>query len=325
MNKRSLILIAIALILIILVASFIIFELNLSSSSVSSGSSSDSDSSSAPWKRPIDNFATSLAVDDCNVFTTDSIGNVHCFDSQNGKSIWDASVQGGTRYSNLPILSGKVYVSFTDRRVSCLDEDNGTLLWTFQNEQSPYQLNDAAPGLIAKDDQVFVKSDTISALNATTGELLWQAVPGRSDLGHITGVNETWSVMGHPLNGDPFDGNSVYALGIDLENAHYFKLNAATGSVLWWSSIIWNGAITRNAGFLAWIPSVLAITQRQVIIENHLNAKGQPGAHLLFGLDSTSGIRLWSFDVGADIYNPIVNNNMLLFAARRLLLCLKLN
>ena len=113
MNRRSLLFIVIGLILIILVSSFIVYNL-----SVPSGTSSG-----ALWQRPIENFAGSIAADDGKVFTADNFENLNCFDSQNGKSIWNGS---GDFYSGgLAVFGSQIYVGLQERRVGCLDENTG--------------------------------------------------------------------------------------------------------------------------------------------------------------------------------------------------------
>jgi outer membrane protein assembly factor BamB len=313
MNRRSLYFIAIGLISIIVVSSLVIYELTLTRSSIL-------------WQRPVENFAVSLAADDGKVFVLDvTAGVVNCFDSQSGRSVWNSSLPGGGFYvSGLVVSGGKVYAGAWDNHVVCLDEATGQFQWSFQGLHSNPPNHPYAPGnIIVKDDRVFCINDAISVHNSTTGELLWQAslaVNGiGTGIGTIMQPNNTWTggwVTGYPLSGDPFDGNSVYALGGDFPSAHFFKLNTDNGAVLWSSSsVTWNGSIARGAGYWNWLPSVLAITQGQVIIENPLTDSGAPGGNLLFSLNSTTGEELWSINVGATIYNPTVYNNLFIFGA----------
>lgn len=311
MNRRSLLFIVIGLISIILVSSLIAYELGFIKSSGPSANSSG-----ALWQRPIENFANSLAADDGKVFTTDNFDNLNCFDSQNGKSIWNGT---GDFYSGaLAVLGSQIYVGLQNGRVGCLDENTGKLLWTFQNEPAPNSIFKGSPEIIVKDGQVFAISDTISAHNATTGELLWQASPTGNNIGTIMQPNNTWtggSVTGYPLNGDPFDGSSVYVTTGDSSSAYFFKLDTDNGTVLWRSSVTWNDWAPPEVNIL---PSVLATSQGQVIIENMLNSNPQNPVYrpTLLSLNSTSGKELWSINVGATwIYNPTVYNNLLLFAA----------
>jgi hypothetical protein len=221
MNRRSLSLIAIGLITIIVLSSVIAYELGFMRPSEPSGSSPR-----VLWQRPIENFANSLAVDDGKVFTTDNSGNVNCFDSQNGESIWNGSARKGFLSSGLAISGGKVYVGFKERSVGCLEENTGQPLWTFQNEQAPNRLFKGPAGIIVKDGRLFAITDTISAHNSTTGALLWQAIYALNGIGTIMQPNNTWtggSVTGYPLDGDPFDGNYVYATAGNTSSMYFFQ------------------------------------------------------------------------------------------------------
>jgi outer membrane protein assembly factor BamB len=44
------------------------------------------------WQNDIENFASGFAVADGKVFSSDAWANVHCFDAENGKSLWNASI-----------------------------------------------------------------------------------------------------------------------------------------------------------------------------------------------------------------------------------------
>jgi len=292
MNKRSVLFLAVCLLSIIIVSSFLLHEVGFLRPDTYSGGS---------WQRPIEHFATTLAVDDGKVFVVDETeGNVNCFDSQNGKSIWNYSLNTW-RSGGIVISENKVYVGFPERKVACLDENTGKLQWTFENTQAPNQLYDASPNIIVKDGKIFAITDTVSVHNATSGELLWEAIKNWSSTGG------SWSMSAYPLGGDPFDGNYVYATGGDLPNLNFFKLNIDNGQVIWKSSVMW------DATMLTWgldvLPSVLAITQGKVIIGSILS--NNP----VLCLDSNTGEKLWSIDVNATIYNPTVYNNLLFFAA----------
>ena len=328
MNSRSLLFIAIGLISIILTSSFIIYELGFIRSSVPSGAAPSTKpqptptpaptlittpgtSSGALWQRPIENFATTLAVDDGKVFTTDNSGNINCFDSQNGKSIWNGSIGGFPSYG-LEISGSQVYVGFQERQVGCLDENTGKLLWTFQNEQAPNRLFKGSPEIIVKDGRVFAITDTVSAHNATTGELLWEAVATWSG-----NSNSTWSMSAFPLKGDPFDGNYVYETGGYYSSMHFYKLNMDNGQVLWSSSVTWDATVlTFGLDYSIYAPQVLTTIQGQVIIEKAENILSTlPTVNQIFSLDANTGQKLWGMNVAANIYNPTVYNNLLLFSA----------
>jgi outer membrane protein assembly factor BamB len=316
MNRRSLSLIVIGLISIILTSSFIAYEVGFKRAEPEPEPEPIPEPDSSPysgalWQRPIEHFAIDVAVDDGKVFMTDNSGNVNCFDSQNGESIWNGSLGREGGYHSIVISESRVYVSFKRGRVGCFDEDNGTLLWSFQNPQAPNSISEGSPEIIVNDGRVFVRSDTTTAHNATTGELLWQSISKT-----ITAPNNIWSgreVYGFLLGGDPFDGKYVYGIEGKYESMRFFNLNTDNGYFIWRSNVTWNGTPFVWGNIESYLPRLLTISQGKVIINGIF--QGTSSENLLFCLDSYSGKELWRIDVGATVYNPTVYNNLLLFSA----------
>jgi outer membrane protein assembly factor BamB len=327
MNRRSLSLIVIGLISIIFTSSFIAYEVGFKRAEPEPEPEpapeppepepepipepDSSPYSGALWQRPIEHFAIDVAVDDGKVFMTDNSGNVNCFDSQNGESIWNGSLGREGGYHSIVISESRVYVSFKRGRVGCFDEDNGTLLWSFQNPQAPNSISEGSPEIIVNDGRVFVRSDTTTAHNATTGELLWQSISKT-----ITAPNNIWSgreVYGFLLGGDPFDGKYVYGIEGKYESMRFFKLNTDNGYFIWRSNVTWNGTPFVWGNIKSYLPRLLTISQGKVIINGIF--QGTSSENLLFCLDSHSGKELWRIDVGATVYNPTVYNNLLVFSA----------
>jgi outer membrane protein assembly factor BamB len=122
-----------------------------------------------------------------------------------------------------------------------------------------------------------------------------------------------------PLKGDPFDGNYVYETGGYYSSMHFSKLNIDNGQVVWSSSVTWDATgLTFGLDYSIYAPQVLATIQGQVIIEkaeNILTTIQQPTVNQIFSLDANTGQKLWSMNVAANIYNPTVYNNLLLFSA----------
>ncbi len=286
MKRRTLLIIAIGLIAVIVASSLIIYETSVLNPA----------GSNVLWQRNIENFATALATDNGKVFTMDISGNVNCYDNQTGKSIWNGSSVGGYFAAGLTAAEGRVYGGYRHASVGCLDEATGQFQW---NVMYTAGVNQAPDNLIVKDGRLFVIAEGpgagVTALNASTGQILWQT-PYRFDIfGNITD-SKTWWVSGYPLGGDPFDGSNVYALGGIESAANIFKLDTDNGNILWRS----------NLTLFAGIPSVLAAYQRQIIIES---------GNQILSLNSTSGGSLWSIDIGASICSPTVYQGVLLFGA----------
>lgn len=285
MKKRSLLIGAIGLATIIVVSSLAIYA----------NSVLNPEGSHVAWGRSIPNFATALTTDDGEVFTMDISGNVNAYDQKTGASIWNGSSVGGYFAKGLIVAEGKVYGGFHYASVGCLDESTGQFLW---NRMYTAGANQAPDNLIAKDGRLFVVAEGpsagVTALNASTGDILWQT-PYRYDIyGNITD-SRTWWVAGYPLEGDPFEGNTVYALGGNQSNAYIFKLDTSNGKVLWQTS---------NFTLMA-IPSVITTFNGQVIIEN---------GNQFQSLNQTTGDNLWHKEINAtSLYSPRAYEDVLFF------------
>ena len=287
MKRRSLLIGAIGLATILIVSSLVIYAY----------SALNPEGSHVAWERGIPNFATTLTTDDGRVFTMDISGNVNSYDQKTGESIWNGSSVGGYFAKGIVVAEGKVYGGFHYASVGCLDESTGQFLW---NRMYTAGSNQAPDNLIVNDDRLFVvavgPSAGVTALNASTGDILWQT-PYRYDIyGNITD-SKTWWAAGYPLEGDPFEGNTVYALGGNQSNAYIFKLDTTNGNVLWQ---------TKDFTLTA-IPRVVTTFNGHVIIEN---------GNQLQSINQTTGDNLWHTDINAtSIYSPVAYETTLLFGA----------
>jgi outer membrane protein assembly factor BamB len=105
------------LVAIIVVLSLVVYENSLL----------NPEGSRVVWQHNIQNFATSLAVDDDKFFTMDISGNVNCYDAQTGTSVWNGSSVGGYFANGLAVAEGRVYGGYHFAFVGCLDEATGQL------------------------------------------------------------------------------------------------------------------------------------------------------------------------------------------------------
>ena len=145
-----------------------------------------------------------------------------------------------------------------------MDENTGTILWTFQNQHAVEEPSKAVSArAIIKDDQLFAVSGSISAHNPITGELLWQAVPWETNFVMSFPKGQ---MPAYPLSGDPFDEKYVYATGGNYSNLHFFKINTENNRIIWCSETAWGGAAIPFFGGSIPYPDVLAISQQKVIM-----------------------------------------------------------
>jgi outer membrane protein assembly factor BamB len=279
-SSRSLLVVAVLIVVVVVASLAVLYESGFLSPQ----------GSRVLWQRDIENFATGLAAADGKVFTIDVWGNISCYDAQSGESIWNGSI-GAYWGAGLVVSDGIVYGGKAVADVGALDADTGEFLWSF-HVPAGSQYDKRAPDAIKViDGRVFATTDGIGVHNATTGQLLWEAF-----YGNITD-QRTWWVSGYPLGGIPFEGESIFAWGGNFSEGYIFSLDSDDGAILWRTND------TRLSGF----PSVLAAYQKQLVVQN---------GNLIFSLNETSGSSLWSFDVGASIYQSTTDDNgLLLFGA----------
>lgn len=285
LKRRTILLLAICLVAIIIVSSLVIYA----------NSVLNTEGSHVAWQRSIPNFATAIASDNDKVFTMDISGNVNCYDSQTGASIWNGSSVGGYFASGLIVAEGRIYGGYKHTSVGCLDEATGQFQWS---TLSTIDHNEAPDAIVVENGRLFIVAEGavsgISALNALTGSLLWQARAYYPSYGYgnITDPSDWW-ISGYPLGGNAFDGSFVYAMGGNSSSAYIFKLNTENGSIAWQAPLV------RVQG----IPNVVSIDQRQLIIEN---------SDQILSLDPSSGNQLWRFDLDKTIYQPTVSESLVL-------------
>jgi outer membrane protein assembly factor BamB len=303
LHRRTLLIIVIGLVVITVASSLIIYENGLLNPA----------GSSIAWQRAIDNFATGLVADNDKVYVLDNFGTVSAFTTQSGGSVWNSSSTVGYFASGLYLSSDKVFGGGSGASVGCIDKATGKFQWSFWGEIATDLWDKRAPDNIIADADIIAAIDGgVSVHNATTGLHVWQASrPEFPDVtfGNLTDLSNWW-VNAYPLSGNPFEGNFVYVLAGNYSNPYVSKFNFETPNFVWRSNITLTGYPIAYPeafpGYSGNAVSVIATYQGQVIIQN---------SNQILSLNATSGDQLWSTNIGASIYQPAANNDLLLFGA----------
>jgi outer membrane protein assembly factor BamB len=301
MKRRNLLIAAIGLAAIIVVSSLIIYE------------NENPGASTGSWQRPIQNFATSIAADNDNVYVMDIFGNVQAFSTQTGSSIWNTTTTVGYFASGMVLSSDKVYVGGEVASVGCLDKASGEFEWSFYGQINTDLWTKRAPDSIVVSGDIVASVDGgVSVHDANNGAFLWQASRPYYpvvNFGNLTDLNNWW-VGAYPLGGNPFDGDFVYVLSGDYQNPYVSKFNFKTASFAWNSSI----TLTQfpiaypeaYPGYSSNAVSILEIDQGKIVIQN---------INQILCLSESTGEKLWSINVGASVYQPTNYNGALFFGA----------
>lgn len=104
---------------------------------------------------------------------------VYGIDATNGSVLWNYKTKNSVK-NNLGYAQGKIIAQDSQGNVYCLDETTGVLLWEKKvNLIAPTYTN---IGICVTDDVAYVGGgDTVTALNATTGETIWENSHGSSE------------------------------------------------------------------------------------------------------------------------------------------------
>ncbi len=234
--------------------------------------STEPESTGILWQRDIENFASGLDAADGKVYTIDIWGNISCYEAQTGESVWNGNI-GAYWNKGVTASSRMVYGGKAPAEVGAVNAATGEFQWSFHAASSSLYSKRAPDNITVVDGRVFVTTDSFSALNATTGELLWQ-------------ITEWW------VRGWPLKDNIVYATTGDPSGVYIYRLNPDDGTILWRINGTFSGRPVSYQG--------------QVIMHN------QTG---VFSLNETTGASLWSYNVGASIYQPTTYNGLLVFEA----------
>lgn len=276
MNRSNSLFVAVMLILVVGSASLAILY--------DKGSQTDSTEPSPRilWQSDIESFASDFAVADGKVFSSDAWANVYCFDAESGESLWNASIGG---YSNnglpLEVYDGKLYVGCRGSVVHRLNMDTGEVELSYQAPVSTSYGYKWAPDFFVADGKVFTSQNGIAVYDVYTGDLLWNYSRG-------LGVNLIRANLSAP--------ESDYVLIMDGS-----RVSFNNGSTMW--------TVTGSYSD----PPVAA--QDKVLFWNYSPIEDQDDGQTLLCVDAFSGKEVWSFEVGARMFQPTVSNDVVLFGA----------
>ena len=205
----------------------------------------------------------------------------------------------------------------------------GDLLW--RSDVNAWELTDSGSlsrgiqAMTTVDGVVYVVSDRVVALDASTGELLWVW-----DEGHISGISVTLALT---------VSNGVVYFGGSFGDHHLYALDATTGEVLWryktgdsvGPPVVANGIVYFGSqdGHLYAADAITGETlwSYEVAIHwSHLPAAANgvvyvgsrsvyPGATALHALDANTGSQLWSHGTNSDVHSPVVADGVVYFEA----------
>jgi outer membrane protein assembly factor BamB len=128
----------------------------------------------------------------------------YALDASTGKTLWSRNI--GSILGTPAVVKGIVYVNVTEPGIYALDAATGNTIWYVSGG------SDCAPTII--NNTVYVgNGNTIDAINATTGALLWNYTTGGE------------------VNSSPVVTNGAVYVGSD--DGSIYAFNAKSGTLLW--------------------------------------------------------------------------------------------
>ncbi len=146
--------------------------------------------------------------------------NVYALDALSGRLIWKFAT-GGSIEDSPAVVNGLVYVESDDGYVYCLSADHGALNWhTYVGSNLHYTYANLmlTSSPVVSAGMVYIGSldGNLYALNADTGAVVWK------------------TPAGGPIEGSPaFSDGAVYFTAQQPSTGMLFKLDAASGQVMW--------------------------------------------------------------------------------------------
>ena len=201
----------------------------------------------------------------------------------------------------------------------------GDLLWRSDVNEwgltDSWSLSHNLRGITAEAGIVYILSDRVVALDASTAEILW-----------------VWYDPGSSVRASMEVSNGIAYFAVNSSEHHLYALDATTGEVLWRYKtgnsvglpVVANGVVYFGAqdGHLYAADAITGETLwsyeeefnwSQPAAANGIVYVGTrsvyPGATALYALDASTGSRLWSFQTNSNVHSPIVANGVVYFEA----------
>ena len=257
------------------------------------------------WQRDIENFASGLAAADGKVYTIDIWGNICCYEAETGESVWNGSI-GAYWGKGVTASSSRVYGGKASGEIGALDAATGEFQWSFYAASSSLYSKKAPDNITIVDDRVFVTTNSFSALNATTGELLWQ-------------ITDFW------VKGSPLKDNRVYVTTGGLSGVYIHRVNPDDGTTLWRINGTFSGhpvsyqgqvimhnqtgifSLDETTGASLWSYNVEATVYQPTAYNGLLVFEASDGN--IYALHLSDGILAWKTDIDSQNITGLANSD----------------
>lgn len=209
------------------------------------------------------NISSSPVVANGRVYFGSSDSKLYALNAQTGGLVWQYTTGAMLNQSGACLVNGTLYVGSRDGYLYAIDEQTGTRKWRFGSgtisfeSSSPTVYNGMVyiggwynvPG--------FTQKGSLFAVDATTGNLVWEALPK-------TGFSSS-----------PFVKNG--RLSICGDNGQINVLNAISGNILWQKAILPNSSSPLEVNGIIYV--------------------GGPGTGYVYAFNAATGAEIWKFPI----------------------------
>ena len=216
----------------------------------------------------------------------------------------DLADGGDTGSTYGPVLWGDLLFCVTGNNLHAVDL-SGTLRWTYSPGWGNNQdLPSVAEGLVV----AHTLNDTVRAVDAASGELMWEAKSPIGRISHPIAFDGRWVCVADDAGGlcclDPRDGSTLWTFEHDtriptpaIANGRVFatsyqRIGGGGGAVM---------ALDVDTGALLWTADVRSAGNRPVAVDHEVICAGGDG---LIGLDAGDGSVRWNAEIYVSMLSP---------------------
>lgn len=196
------------------------------------------------WKSDLNEAITGICFKNNNIYAVTEIGQIACFDSQNGKKYWNSTVGKSTKN---PPISGTEAIYFGDDEGNLYCYDSYTGKQYFAKNLNSKIVSPMAFAYIDKRVLVVGLLDRYVGLTTGNGNIMWSYMTDYTSLApvsagrqiYLQGANQSFVVL------DSFDGKELYnyplktriSTGMAISNGKIF-FGTKAGTIMMFSSMM---------------------------------------------------------------------------------------
>ena len=259
-------------------------------------------------KRDKEGFGGGLALtSDGKLFVTSGYRFIDALDAATGAKIWEKPVD--TQFHAAPTVNAtEVFATDVDNQIFAFDQATGEMKWTYQAIAEPARiLKSSAPVVSGNVIYAPFSSGELVALNATTGDPIWQQVLAESN--RTNALSQIRDISGRPV----LYNDTVFAAS---HSGVFAAMNTKTGEQKWQLATDSINApwVAGDVVFLVSLQGELMAVSResgQIYWLQDLNAGAQKMKKTAFGIGReklVGKIPLWSGPILASDRLIMVNS-----------------